>query len=83
VEADGSLSVRTYERGVEAETLACGTGATAVAVIAAEKGWVSLPVTVHCAGGYDLVIDSVQGKTTLTGGAVTIFEGTVEYGNRV
>ncbi|MDF7823945.1 diaminopimelate epimerase [Pontiellaceae bacterium B12227] len=83
VEADGSLSVRTYERGVEAETLACGTGATAVAVIAAEKGWVNLPVTVHCAGGFDLVIDSVQGTTTLTGGAVKTFEGTVEYGNRV
>ncbi|MDF7798233.1 diaminopimelate epimerase [Pontiellaceae bacterium B1224] len=83
VEADGTLSVRTYERGVEAETLACGTGAAAVAVIAAEKGWVNLPVTVHCAGGFDLVIDSVQGRTSLTGGAVTVFEGTVEYGNRV
>lgn len=83
IEADGSLSVRTYERGVEAETLACGTGATAVAVIAAERGWVSLPATVHCAGGFDLVIDSVHGATTLTGGAVNIFEGTVEYGNRV
>ena len=83
VEVDGSLSVRTYERGVEAETMACGTGATAVAVLASEKGWVNLPVTVHCAGGFDLVIDSVRGTTTLTGGAVTIFEGTVEYGNRV
>lgn len=82
VEEDGSLSVRTYERGVEAETLACGTGAAAVALIAAEKGWVSLPATVHCAGGHDLVIDSVQGTTTLTGGAIRIFEGTVEYGNR-
>ncbi len=83
VEADGSLSVRTYERGVEAETLACGTGATAVAVIAAEREKVNLPVTVHCAGGFDLVIDSVQGTTTLTGGAVTVFAGEIEYGNRV
>ena len=83
VEADGSIAVRTYERGVEAETLACGTGATAVAVIAAEKGWVNLPATVHCAGGFDLVIDSVQGATTLTGGAEFVFEGEVEYGNRV
>jgi diaminopimelate epimerase len=83
VEKDGALSVRTYERGVEAETLACGTGATAVAIVAAERGWVNLPVTVHCAGGYDLVIDSVQGKTTLTGGAETVFVGEIEYGNRV
>jgi diaminopimelate epimerase len=83
VEADGSLSVRTYERGVEAETLACGTGAAAVAVIAVKRDWVSLPVTVHCAGGFDLVIDSVHGRTTLAGGAATIFEGVVEYGNRV
>ena len=74
--------MRTYERGVEAETMACGTGAVAVGLIAAEKGWVTLPVTVHCAGGYDLVIGSVSGKATLTGGAAYVFEGTVEYGNR-
>ncbi|VGO14527.1 Diaminopimelate epimerase [Pontiella desulfatans] len=83
VEADGTLSVRTYERGVEAETLACGTGATAVAVLASERGWAKLPVTVHCAGGFDLVIDSVQGITTLTGGAEYVFDGEVEYGDRV
>ncbi|HEY5621190.1 MAG TPA: diaminopimelate epimerase [Pontiella sp.] len=83
VEADGSLRMRTYERGVEEETLACGTGAAAVAVLAAERGRVKLPVTVHCAGGFDLVIDCIQGKTTLTGGAATSFEGEMEYGNRV
>lgn len=83
VEEDGSLTARTYERGVEAETLACGTGASAVAVLAAERGWVNLPVTVHCAGGFDLVIDSVQGAITLLGGAETVFEGEIEYGNRV
>jgi diaminopimelate epimerase len=82
VEADGSVSVRTYERGVEAETLACGTGAAAVAVVAAERGWVKLPVPVHCAGGFDLVIDSVRGGIVLTGGAATIFDGEVEHGNR-
>ena len=83
VESDGSIAIRTYERGVEAETLACGTGATAVGLLAAERGWVKLPVTVHCAGGFDLVIDSSAERTTLTGGAVKIFKGTVEYGNRV
>ena len=83
VESDGSLSLRTYERGVEAETLACGTGAAAAAVLAAEHGWLKLPVTVHCAGGYDLVIDSIQKKITLAGNAETVFEGEVDYGNRV
>lgn len=83
VENDGSVTVRTYERGVEAETLACGTGATAVGVLAARHGWVSLPVAVHCASGYDLVIDSSRGMTTLSGNAETVYEGEIEYGNRV
>ncbi|QBG46296.1 diaminopimelate epimerase [Verrucomicrobia bacterium S94] len=82
VEPDGSITLRTYERGVEAETLACGTGAAAVGLIGAERGWVSLPVRVHCAGGYDLVIDLFCGKVTLTGDAEYVFEGTVEYGDR-
>lgn len=79
VESDGSLSLRTYERGVEAETLACGTGATAAAVVAEKRGWVTWPVVVHCVGG-DLTIDT---GPTLTGGAVRVFEGEVEYGDRV
>lgn len=83
VEDDGSLTARTYERGVEAETLACGTGAAAVAVLAAHRKLVVLPVTVHCASGYDLVIDSVQSSTTLTGGASYVFTGEIDHGNRL
>lgn len=83
VEPDGTLSVRTYERGVEGETLACGTGATAAAVVAARCGKVELPVAVHCASGYDLVIDSNEQMTTLSGSAEYVFEGDVEYGNRI
>ncbi len=83
VEADGTLSLRTYERGVEAETLACGTGATAAALVSARQGWVDLPVAVHCAGGYDLAVDSGAGGTTLSGGAEYVFEGEVEYGDRI
>jgi len=83
INTDGTLSIRTYERGVEAETLACGTGAAAGALVAAKQGWVELPVAVHCAGGYDLLIDSGAKGTTLSGGAEYVFEGELDYGNRI
>jgi len=87
VSPDGSLRVRTYERGVEAETPACGTGVTACGLIAAKNGWVTLPVKVHTAGGDVLVVDgnltenSVCG-VTLTGPAEHVFQGIIEYGEK-
>jgi len=54
------LRIRTYERGVEGETLACGTGAVAAALIAASLGSVSSPVAVITRGGDRLTISFRQ-----------------------
>ena len=52
----GRLAVRTYERGVEGETMACGTGSVASALVAAAAGLVASPVTVATRGGEELVV---------------------------
>ncbi|MDA1029590.1 MAG: diaminopimelate epimerase [Bacteroidetes bacterium] len=50
--SDGTLRVRTYEKGVEAETLACGTGSIACAIVSTMVGKLSKsPVTVRMPGG--------------------------------
>ena len=51
-----SMMVRTYERGVEDETMACGTGAVASALIAGLLGFVESPVSVMTSGGEILTI---------------------------
>ena len=74
------LHVRTYERGVEDETLACGTGAVAGAIIAAQVGKVASPVRVLTSGGellrvvFDLHAGTIQ-NVFLQGPARRIYEG--------
>lgn len=74
--------MRTYERGVEAESGACGTGAVAVAVAGVAHYGLSWPVRVRTAGGFELVVDSEgQGASacpTLTGPVQTVFSGEVD-----
>jgi diaminopimelate epimerase len=82
VVGDGSLRVRTYEKGVEAETLACGTGVLAAAAIAEATERVTTdPVTVHAKGGTLTVgtAATTRGKERyLEGPVVTVFRGTLE-----
>ncbi len=74
------LRIRTYERGVEAETLACGTGVTATALVAAHHYGIASPVYLHAVGG-DLVVtfarraDGSFTEVTLTGPVARVFEG--------
>ena len=63
---DRTIRMRTYERGVEAETLACGTGSVASAVVAVREGLVRAPVTVITSSGRPLTV-----RWTERGGGVT------------
>ena len=63
IEEGSRLTVRTYERGVEDETLACGTGLVASSLVAAFKGWVTSPVSVRTQGGEVLKVHfEIEGK---------------------
>jgi diaminopimelate epimerase len=72
------IRLRVFERGA-GETLACGTGACAAAVAGIRQGWLASPVSVHTRGG-DLIIAWAGGTepVTMTGPAVTVFEGVLE-----
>ncbi len=79
---DGTVKVRTYERGVEGETMACGTGVTAVALVLAHQGEVSPPVTVMPMSGESLHIhfdpaDDGFKNVVIEGPARVLFTGEI------
>jgi diaminopimelate epimerase len=61
-----TLEIRTYERGVEDETLACGTGAIASALVASAREMVASPVKVRTKGGEELRIHFHKQADTFT-----------------
>jgi diaminopimelate epimerase len=80
---DGRMYLRTYEKGVEAETLACGTGSVASAVIFAHEGRVKSPVRVVQHSGDELVISfepalDGAGQVRMEGPVRVNFRGSVD-----
>jgi diaminopimelate epimerase len=77
--ADGTFRYRTYERGVEAETLACGTGAVAAAVLLTDWGLANGPVRLRTRSGKELAVrlSEARGSATpsLSGEARLVYRG--------
>lgn len=76
------LAARSYERGVEAETLSCGSGVVAAAIVAGARLGAAPPLSVATRSGSALVVDyrlegSLARDVTLTGDARVVFEGTL------
>ncbi len=73
------IRIRTYERGVYDETLACGTGATASAGVALKKKWVKPgPVKVRPRGGCITIEVGPDDVAYMTGPATKVYSGVIE-----
>jgi diaminopimelate epimerase len=72
-----SITIRTFERGVEAETLSCGTGAIAAAALAHKLGFAGTTVHVETNGG-PLTISLADG-VKMEGPATTVFMGSITF----
>ncbi|MCA6079504.1 MAG: diaminopimelate epimerase [Endomicrobium sp.] len=83
IKEDNTLLVRTYERGVEGETLACGTGITASGIISVLRGFARSPVNIIARGGDRLSVslknlnDRIS-DVVLEGPALIVFKGVIE-----
>ena len=75
VVSGSELNIRTYERGVEDETLACGTGATAATLISIEKGFTTSPTVLKTADNGYLTVSKEGDKVYLQGATRHIYDG--------
>ena len=83
IKEDNTLLVRTYERGVEGETLACGTGITASGIISVLRGFARSPVNIIARGGDRLSVSLKNSNdrisdVVLEGPALIVFKGVIE-----
>ena len=74
------MEIRTYERGVEAETLACGSGIVGSTAVGVHLGRLELPVQVSVQGGFELEVGASGKSWTLAGDARVIARGTLLEG---
>ncbi len=80
---DSVIHIRTYERGVEDETLACGTGSVAAAIICYVTDNIKPPIKLKTYGGDYLTVNfEIENQKvknlSLTGPAKIIFEGSID-----
>ena len=80
------IYIRTYERGVEDETLACGTGNAATAIVINNIHKIAPPITLNTRGGDQLTIDfenknNIIRNLTLTGPVKIVFTGEINSSN--
>ena len=82
-QTDAGINVRTYERGVEDETLSCGTGVTAAAIAAVKNQSGSFSTNIYTPGGslkvsFTKTTENTANNVILSGPAVLVFEGDIE-----
>jgi diaminopimelate epimerase len=83
---NGAIQIRSYERGVEAETLSCGTGSVAAAIISYVTDGLRPPIKINTKGNENLFVNfEVENQKvkniSLTGSVKTVFTGEIEFIN--
>ena len=79
--APGRLKIRTFERGVEGETWACGSGSAVVSTVARERGWIqdSVELQVHSGDVLRLRVGAPGTPPVLEGPVTRICDGSAHF----